>query len=100
MTAEPATRIETDVRRRIRESGMDPARDVAGVRALITEELAAWDRRALAGVEAPVADAVGTAKRVLDNVAGLGPLQPYLDDPEIEEIWINAPSQVLAIPTF
>ncbi|MFV0285526.1 MAG: CpaF family protein [Demequina sp.] len=94
MTAEPATRIETDVRRRIRESGMDPVRDVVGVRALISEELAAWDKRALAGVEAPVADAVGTAKRVLDNVAGLGPLQPYLDDPEIEEIWINAPSQV------
>jgi len=27
-------------------------------------------------------------------VAGFGPLQPYLDDPEVEEIWINAPQQV------
>ncbi|WP_084129432.1 CpaF family protein [Demequina sp. NBRC 110055] len=94
MTAEPVTRIESDVRRRIRESGMDPARDVAGVRALVMEELAAWDRRALAGSEVPVADAAGTAKAVLDNVAGLGPLQRYLDDPEVEEIWLNSPSQV------
>ncbi len=94
MTAEPVTRIESDVRRRIRESGMDPARDVAAVRALVMEELAAWDRRALAGSEVPVADAVGTAKAVLDNVAGLGPLQRYLDDPEVEEIWLNSPSQV------
>ncbi|WP_084100705.1 hypothetical protein [Demequina sp. NBRC 110051] len=94
MTAEPVTRIESDVRRRIRESGMDPARDVAAVRALVMEELAAWDRRALAGSEVPVADAVGTAKAVLDNVAGLGPLQRYLDDPDVEEIWLNSPSQV------
>jgi type IV secretory pathway ATPase VirB11/archaellum biosynthesis ATPase len=26
---------------------------------------------------------------VLDRVAGFGPLQRYLDDPEIEEIWIH-----------
>jgi type IV secretory pathway ATPase VirB11/archaellum biosynthesis ATPase len=26
---------------------------------------------------------------VLDRVAGFGPLQRYLDDPEIEEIWVN-----------
>jgi pilus assembly protein CpaF len=28
---------------------------------------------------------------VLATVAGYGPLQPLLDDPEIEEVWINAP---------
>ena len=31
---------------------------------------------------------------MLDAVAGLGPLQPYLDDPEVEEIWINEPGRV------
>jgi pilus assembly protein CpaF len=30
-------------------------------------------------------------KRVLDAVVGFGPLQPYLDDPEVEEVWINEP---------
>lgn len=33
-------------------------------------------------------------KDVLDEVVGLGPLQPYLDDPAIEEIWVNAPELV------
>jgi pilus assembly protein CpaF len=32
-------------------------------------------------------------KAVVDRVAGLGPLQPFLDDPEVEEIWINGPGQ-------
>ena len=27
-------------------------------------------------------------------MAGLGPLQPYLDDPTVEEIWINEPGKV------
>ena len=31
---------------------------------------------------------------MLDRVAGLGPLQRYLDDPEIEEIWVNEPGRV------
>ena len=31
---------------------------------------------------------------MLDAVAGFGPLQPYLDDPTVEEIWINEPSKV------
>ena len=31
---------------------------------------------------------------VLDAVAGFGPLQRYLDDPEVEEIWINEPGRV------
>ena len=31
---------------------------------------------------------------MLDAVAGLGPLQPYLDDPTVEEIWVNEPGKV------
>ena len=33
-------------------------------------------------------------KEVMDEVVGFGPLQPYLDDPAIEEIWVNAPELV------
>ena len=69
-------------------------RDADAVRALVDEALAAWDEKALVGAVVPVDDRVATAKAVLDNVAGLGPLQKYLDDPEIEEIWINHPAQV------
>ncbi len=43
----------------------------------------------------PVLPDPGAAhKAVVDAVAGLGPLQQYLDDPEVEEIWINSPAQV------
>jgi len=33
-------------------------------------------------------------KLVLDEVAGFGPLQAYLDDPSVEEVWINEPGKV------
>lgn len=94
MSAEAAARIETQVRDQIRKRGVDPMRDADAVRALVDEALAAWDEKAMVGAVAPVDDRAATAKAVLDNVAGLGPLQQYLDDPEIEEIWINDPAQV------
>ena len=31
---------------------------------------------------------------MFDAVAGFGPLQTYLDDPTVEEIWINEPGRV------
>ncbi|WP_344647531.1 CpaF family protein [Cryptosporangium japonicum] len=35
-----------------------------------------------------------TRQAVLDAVAGLGPLQRFLDDPTVEEIWVNGPGRV------
>ncbi|MCB2413557.1 Flp pilus assembly complex ATPase component TadA [Demequina sp. TTPB684] len=94
MGAETTIAIESQVRDQIRKRGVDPVRDVAAVRALVDDALAAWEERALVGAVAPVEDRAALAKSVLDNVAGLGPLQQYLDDPDVEEIWINEPSQV------
>jgi pilus assembly protein CpaF len=34
------------------------------------------------------------AREVRDQLEGFGVLQPFLDDPEIEEIWINGPGSV------
>ncbi|WP_291380349.1 hypothetical protein [Demequina sp.] len=84
MGAETTIAIESQVRDQIRKRGVDPVRDVAAVRALVDDALAAWEERALVGAVAPVEDRAALAKSVLDNVAGLGPLQQYLDDPEIE----------------
>lgn len=39
-------------------------------------------------------DESGLIAATIDEVAGLGALQPLLDDPAIEEIWINAPDAV------
>ena len=35
-----------------------------------------------------------TARAVYEAVAGFGPLQRHLDDPEVEEIWVNEPGRV------
>jgi len=94
MGGDPIISVETRVREEIRRRGVDPVRDAHVVRGLVDEVLADWDKQALAGTVTPVTDRADAARTVLSNVAGLGPLQQYLDDPEVEEIWINRPSQV------
>ncbi|MFV0634280.1 CpaF family protein [Demequina sp.] len=94
MTTGAVADIEAQVRERIRASGADPHRDAGQVKAFVEEALAHWDRRSLTGAVEPLADPPATAKAVMDAVAGLGPLQRYLEDPAVEEIWINAPHQV------
>lgn len=86
--------LENDVRELIRRRGVDPLRDPAGMDALIRDALADYDERSLRGHVPPLADPDAATKAVLDAVAGLGPLQQYLDDPEVEEIWLNAPDKV------
>ncbi|MBN0040275.1 CpaF family protein [Cellulosimicrobium cellulans] len=86
--------LEGEVRELVRRRGVDPVRDRATVDELVREAVADYETRSALGAVAPLADPTAAARAVVDSVAGLGPLQPYLDDPEIEEIWINAPSQV------
>jgi pilus assembly protein CpaF len=86
--------LETEVRELIRRRGIDPIRDRPGVVSLVTDVIADYDGRSVVGAVPPLVDAVAAHKAVVDAVAGLGPLQKYLDDPEVEEIWINAPTQV------
>ncbi len=83
------TIVEDEVRELIRRRGLDPTRDPAGVRRLVEDAVADYDDRSLSGSLPPLANPPGTVRSVLDAVAGLGPLQRYLDDPDIEEIWIN-----------
>ena len=94
MGGDPVVKVESRVREEIRRRGVDPVRDAAVVRGLVEEVLTEWEERALTGAVAPVGNRADAARTVLSNVAGLGPLQQYLDDPEVEEIWINRPSQV------
>lgn len=83
--------LETEVRALIRRRGLDPLRDRRGVQSLVADVLADYDERSLLGSVPVLPDPSAALKTVLDAVAGLGPLQRYLDDPEVEEIWINAP---------
>jgi pilus assembly protein CpaF len=43
---------------------------------------------------AAVTDRRGLVKAVADRIVGFGPLQPYFEDPTVEEIWINEPGKV------
>ncbi|MFD1504424.1 hypothetical protein FE374_05080 [Georgenia yuyongxinii] len=86
--------LESEVRELVRRRGVDPVRDAASVRSLVAAALADYDDRSLAGLVPPLADPGAAAKEVVDAVAGLGPLQQYLDDPEVEELWINEPGKV------
>lgn len=86
--------LEYEVRELARRRGIDPAADFTGIRSLIAEAVADYDDRSLAGLVPPLGDSGGVAKELLDSVAGLGPLQQYLDDPSVEELWINEPGRI------
>lgn len=89
-----AALVQEEVRELVRRRGLDPARDPALVRRLVEEVLTDYELRALAGALPPVGERAAVARQVHDAVAGFGPLQRYLDDPDVEEVWINEPGRV------
>lgn len=87
--------IEDEVRELVRRREMDPGGDAVGaVRSLIDDVVADYAERTLTASMPVLAEPAAVAKAVADRVIGLGPLQRYFDDPEVEEIWINAPDKV------
>ncbi|MBC7558845.1 MAG: CpaF family protein [Dermatophilaceae bacterium] len=86
--------VEGEVRELIRRSQLDPTRDLQQMRQLVHDAVADYDERSLHGGLPALSDLDEATKSVLDAVAGFGPLQQYLDDVTIEEIWINEPSKV------
>jgi len=86
--------VDAEVRELIRRRGVDPASEPGTVRELIDAVLADYEDRALTAALPAVGDRQAVARQVHDAVAGYGPLQPYFDDPEVEEIWVNGPGRV------
>jgi pilus assembly protein CpaF len=86
--------VESEVRELIRRSGLDPMSDLQEMRQLVRDAVTDYDERSLHGGLPALADLGEATKSVLDAVAGFGPLQRYLEDPTIEEIWINEPTKV------
>lgn len=87
-------RLDDQVRDRVRREGVDPQREAAAVRRIAEDVVRDHDQLSLTGAVAPVADADAVVTDLLARVAGFGPLQPFLDDPEVEEVWINSPERV------
>ncbi|WP_425561378.1 CpaF family protein [Microbacterium pumilum] len=82
------------VRERLRAERMDPARDPDHAAHIVRMEVRRHNDFALARGLAAVDDETACVREVLASVAGYGPLQPYLDDPTVEELWINAPDRI------
>lgn len=82
------------VRERVRADGLDPQADPHAVRVIADRMVQAHDQRSLTGAVEPLGDAAGLVDDLVARVAGYGPLQQYLDDPGIEEVWINDPARV------
>ena len=86
--------VEAEVRELVRRRGLDPIADRLAMRRLVDEVVTDYDERALTSALAPLTDSRQAARSVYDAVAGFGPLQRHLDDPTVEEIWVNEPGRV------
>lgn len=86
--------LDEHVRELVRRDGVDPQRDAHVVRRIAESVVRDHDERSLTGQVVPVADPTAMVGELVARVAGYGPLQAFLDDPEVEEVWINDPSRV------
>ncbi|MEV8266200.1 ATPase, T2SS/T4P/T4SS family [Microbacterium sp. NPDC076911] len=94
VTPAPAALVADRVRARLREEQADPARDPEFAARVARAEVRRHNDFALARGLRPVDDESACVREVLATVAGYGALQPYLDDPTVEELWINAPDRI------
>jgi len=86
--------LDAQVRELVRGEGVDPQRDTALVRRLAESVVRAHDERSLTGAVLPLGDPRAVVTELVSRVSGFGPLQPFLDDDEIEEVWINDAAKV------
>jgi pilus assembly protein CpaF len=86
--------ITEQVRERVRRDGVDLGGDHALAARYVRDEVQRYSERALGGSIPLLADEALATKQIVASLTGFGPLQPFLDDPEIEEVWINGPSKV------
>ncbi|WOQ68588.1 ATPase, T2SS/T4P/T4SS family [Microbacterium limosum] len=83
-------------RDRLRGESVDPAQEPEAAAAIARAEVRRHNDIAHARGWEPVADEHELVRELLAGIGGFGELQRYLDDPGIEEIWINSPRDVFA----
>src|SRR5215212_6376950 len=93
----PLADIEARVQARAKDLALDVGRATGAsqLRVLVGEEVGRWrndHRRGLHDVD--LADPDGVADRAYRNLAGYGPLEPLLADPDVWEIMVNAPDAI------
>lgn len=86
--------LDARVREVVRRQGVDPQQDSGTVRQIAESVVREHNERSLTGMVASLPDPAAAAGELVARVSGFGSLQPFLDDPSVEEIWINEPSRV------
>ncbi|MGL4340613.1 MAG: CpaF family protein [Rhodoglobus sp.] len=86
--------IADQVRDRVRRDGIDLGSDAQLAARYVHDEVRRYSERALGGSVPLLADEVHATQQLVATLTGFGPLQPYFDDAEVEEIWINSPEQI------
>ena len=90
-----ATDITEDLAGRVRARVSGESGDPGSKQKVIDQEITrVAERQLAAGRPFHQRDETMLRRQLDDTLTGLGPIQPYLDDPAVEEIWINAPDKV------
>ncbi|MFT4028697.1 MAG: ATPase, T2SS/T4P/T4SS family [Protaetiibacter sp.] len=86
--------IAEQVRERVRREGVELRGDRELADRYVRDEVQRYAELALGGSVPLLDDEAHVARQVVAAITGLGPLQPFLEDPSVEELWINAPDRV------
>ncbi|HYW88362.1 MAG TPA: ATPase, T2SS/T4P/T4SS family [Chloroflexota bacterium] len=73
------------------------AEQAAHIRAMIHDEVVGYQRRAATLNEPLLSDPTETEQRLVDELLGLGPIESLMRDPDVESIFINAPTRVYVV---
>lgn len=95
--ASPLREIEVAVQERAKAADLDMASEGATrtLRRFLEEEVAAWRGQYRKGQRPlDIADPEGAVEKALRNIAGYGPLEPLLADPDVWEIMVNGPASI------
>lgn len=86
--------LADEVREQVRRRRIDPQVEADAVRQLAIDVVAEHEKRSLTGAVRSLDEPDRIVGGIVADVAGFGPLQAFLDDPTVEEVWINEPGSV------
>ncbi|NLI04413.1 MAG: CpaF family protein [Actinomycetaceae bacterium] len=86
--------LDRRVRELVRIASIDPQVELATLDSLIDQAITEYEELTVIGKVSAISDATAIRTRLRDDIGGFGPLQRLIDDPSVEEIWLNAPDKV------
>jgi pilus assembly protein CpaF len=96
-TATAATIIEGEVRELARLAGVDLFSNPRQLRSLVTEVAASYEDRSLTARLPRFRGLSAVVQLVMDGLTGFGVLQRWIDDPAVEEVWVDEPGRIFAV---